>query len=366
MLTLHRAGSRGTLTRLLFLAVLVLSLIATTTQYAGAQESTQTEAVPEERLYFEDTGQILEGPFLAAWLLHGGHAVTGSPVSKPTKVGNRWVQWFEYARLEIVDVALADAIAQDVRRAPVGTLYATQFGYISNHQAFEPLPRAPQGTLFFNETGHSVANGFRAELERPGFRDMLGVAISEEFGINGTTYQFFTYGALSWRDGVITRVPVGTLDAILNRSLSPRQEQPEGATLYTAEYLLTSNALQGERWIEVDLSDYRLTAYIGSVPVLETIVVTGAPDTPTVVGEFYIWWKLRSQTMEGAGPDGVEYRQEDVPYVMYFYQDWAIHGAYWRNSFGYAASHGCVNVEVDTSRLLYQFADVGTRVVVKH
>jgi lipoprotein-anchoring transpeptidase ErfK/SrfK len=49
---------------------------------------------------------------------------------------------------------------------------------------------------------------------------------------------------------------------------------------------------------------------------------------------------------------------------MYFFEDYAIHGAYWRNSFGYAPSQGCVNVPVDVAAQLWEWAPTGTRVVV--
>ena len=98
--------------------------------------------------------------------------------------------------------------------------------------------------------------------------------------------------------------------------------------------------------------------------VLQSAIVTGASVSPTAQGEFHINWKLESQTMEGVGWDGTPYRQEDVPWVMYFYQDFAIHGAYWRNGFGYAASHGCVNLPVDVAQELWNWAPSGTRVVV--
>ena len=31
---------------------------------------------------------------------------------------------------------------------------------------------------------------------------------------------------------------------------------------------------------------------------------------------------------------GYDYYVEDVPYVQYFYEDYALHGAYWHNNFG--------------------------------
>ncbi|MGK5095299.1 L,D-transpeptidase [Deltaproteobacteria bacterium TL4] len=52
------------------------------------------------------------------------------------------------------------------------------------------------------------------------------------------------------------------------------------------------------------------------------------------------------------------------PHVMYFYQGYAIHGAYWHQNFGRVASHGCVNVPFPSAEWLYNFAIVGTRIEV--
>lgn len=114
------------------------------------------------------------------------------------------------------------------------------------------------------------------------------------------------------------------------------------------------------RWILVDLSDQELIAYEADTPILRTKVSTGRPRTPTVVGTFRIYLKLRSQTMTGPG-----YRLPNVPYVMYFYQGYALHGTYWHNNFGRPMSHGCVNLPTPIAEQLYQWADVGTPVVVQ-
>ena len=59
-----------------------------------------------------------------------------------------------------------------------------------------------------------------------------------------------------------------------------------------------------------------------------------------------------------------KYEYKNVPNVMYFYQGYAIHGAYWHNAFGRPASHGCVNVPVPFSQWIYDWAGVGTRVEI--
>lgn len=115
-----------------------------------------------------------------------------------------------------------------------------------------------------------------------------------------------------------------------------------------------------DRWILVDLSEQELIAYQGKTPLLRTKVSTGRARTPTVVGTFRIYRKLRAQTMTGPG-----YRLPNVPYVMYFYQGYALHGTYWHNNFGRPMSHGCVNLPTPIAEQLYQWADIGTLVVVQ-
>ena len=114
------------------------------------------------------------------------------------------------------------------------------------------------------------------------------------------------------------------------------------------------------KWIEIDISQQRLTAYVGRTPVFSTLVSTGVPRTPTVIGRFAIRYKLPRQHMRGPG-----YSLPNVPWVMYFYRNYAIHGTYWHNAFGRPMSHGCVNMRVRDARWLYYWAPVGTPVVVR-
>jgi lipoprotein-anchoring transpeptidase ErfK/SrfK len=113
-----------------------------------------------------------------------------------------------------------------------------------------------------------------------------------------------------------------------------------------------SEPVRGEKWIDVDLSTQTLVAYEGEVEVFRTTVSTGAPQTPTVKGRYRIFHKLLSQTMRGPG-----YEQPNVPYVMYFYGAYSLHGAYWHNDFGRARSHGCINLRVSEAEWLFNWAD---------
>jgi LysM repeat protein len=122
-----------------------------------------------------------------------------------------------------------------------------------------------------------------------------------------------------------------------------------------------SSAPTASRWIDINLSTQRLTAYEGETAVFTTLVSTGVAGRRTPVGRFAIRTKLRAQTMSGPG-----YYLPNVPYVMYFAGANAIHGTYWHSNFGYPMSHGCVNLPTPAAGWLYSWASIGTPVVTHH
>ena len=115
----------------------------------------------------------------------------------------------------------------------------------------------------------------------------------------------------------------------------------------------------GGKWIDVDLSNPRLVAYVGDTAVRSIVVSTGLPRTPTPKGNYAIRYKVKSTTMSGPG-----YHLTGVPSVMVFISDYSIHGAYWHENFGHPMSHGCVNLPVDRARWLYEWASLGIPVVI--
>ena len=135
-------------------------------------------------------------------------------------------------------------------------------------------------------------------------------------------------------------------------------------TLAAGAEHLAYPAVAGEKWIDVNLSRHTMTAYVGGTPVLGPIaMVNGAPATPTDIGTFRIYWKNPMMTMRGQNADGSDYETPDVPWSSFFNGGEALHGAYWRDSFGYAASHGCVNLPIPTAKWIYDWAPIGTPVV---
>ena len=115
------------------------------------------------------------------------------------------------------------------------------------------------------------------------------------------------------------------------------------------------------RWIDVDLSAQRVTAYEGSVIVRSTLASTGLPATPTPTGQFRIYVKYVSTLMSGPG-----YYLPNVPYTMYFYRGYGLHGTYWHNNFGHPMSHGCINLPTSEAQWLFNWASVGTLVNIHY
>jgi lipoprotein-anchoring transpeptidase ErfK/SrfK len=112
--------------------------------------------------------------------------------------------------------------------------------------------------------------------------------------------------------------------------------------------------------IVIDLSEQTLTAFEDAIPVFSALISAGTSRTPTPIGEFAIYNKIRSQTMTGPG-----YTLPNVQFVAYFTRSYAIHGTYWHDNFGHPMSHGCVNMRDIDAKWLFAWAPIGTPVSVR-
>jgi len=115
----------------------------------------------------------------------------------------------------------------------------------------------------------------------------------------------------------------------------------------------------GSKRIEVNLATQTLTAWYGDTVILNTTISSGTDYAPTVTGRYHIGSKYSQQRMVGPG-----YDIPDVPWVMYFWDGYAFHGAYWHNNFGVPMSHGCIHLRPSEAEALYNWADFGTEVYV--
>jgi LysM repeat protein len=157
-------------------------------------------------------------------------------------------------------------------------------------------------------------------------------------------------------------IPRVAVEANVAPSIQVDTETTETVTLSATDYhthteLPTGLTRRTEKWIDVDLSEQRVVAYAGLQAVQAFTVSTGLPGTPTVQGEFRIWAKTPLQDMYGGNrAAGDYYYLEDVPWVQYFYEDYAFHGATWHVNFGQPMSRGCVNMRVEDAKWLFEWA----------
>ena len=130
-------------------------------------------------MYFNETGQYLQGTFLEYWQSHGGLPIFGFPITPQFYENGYMVQYFERNRFEY-------------HPENAGTPYEVLLGLLGNQQT-EPLRAAGHGAFnhfdnmhypggtYFPQTGHNLRNSFKDYWEANGGLAIYGYPISEEY-----------------------------------------------------------------------------------------------------------------------------------------------------------------------------------------
>jgi lipoprotein-anchoring transpeptidase ErfK/SrfK len=129
---------------------------------------------------------------------------------------------------------------------------------------------------------------------------------------------------------------------------------------------------EDERWIAVNLTTQRAMAFVGAQPVRVALVTTGMPGWETPTGDFRIYQRVENETMDSVAlgipidsPDG--WYVDNVLYTQYVFSGITLHYNYWRpqSYFGnIPSSHGCVGLGYSDAKFFWDFAGIGTRVVI--
>jgi LysM repeat protein len=114
------------------------------------------------------------------------------------------------------------------------------------------------------------------------------------------------------------------------------------------------------KYFLIDLSEQRLYAFEGQTLVRSTLISSGRWPTPTVLGTYQVYARYEATRMVGPG-----YDLPNVPYTMYFYKGYGLHGTYWHNNFGTPMSHGCVNMPTPEAQWAFNWSTYGTTVIVQ-
>ena len=109
---------------------------------------------------------------------------------------------------------------------------------------------------------------------------------------------------------------------------------------------------------------------VGDQPYYTALVTTGKDHWETPLGEFRILYRVYDETMTSASIGAEDYYVlNHVLFTQYFTnQGNALHLNYWRpdSVFGHErTSHGCVGMRYADAEFLWNFVNVGSRVVVR-
>ena len=111
------------------------------------------------------------------------------------------------------------------------------------------------------------------------------------------------------------------------------------------------------RWVAVDVWQQVLTAYQDDQLIFTTLISSGKPSHPTRPGVHHVWIRFLTADMNSSMGEPDFYSLPYVPFVMYFDNSISLHGAYWHDNFGYAQSHGCVNMSITDAHWIFDWTN---------
>lgn len=119
-----------------------------------------------------------------------------------------------------------------------------------------------------------------------------------------------------------------------------------------------------DKLIEVDLSEQKLRLHQKGKIVGEYRISSGRPGMPTPIGNFKVLSKIRLAW-------SARYRLY-MPYSLRFYNGYYIHELpYWPGGYregeehlGIPVSHGCIRLGMGPAERVYNFANIGTKIII--
>lgn len=336
---------------------------------------------------------VLNPAFSRYYWQHDGPRALGAVQSATVMQSGVRAQYFEKGRLEDHSATHADprwstmlgrVTAELIVQAPWLPIGGTDLAYgdltayatpVAAPPGFTGGVRAVPGGIFVPATadlspgpGYVVADVFWEYMQQSvqppqTWLQITGLPLTGAFevtahkagGARPVLMQAFerallTYDPANPAEWRIERANIGT-DMLYALGMSPLQVLP------TAE--------RGPKRIEIDLSRQWLYAYEGDYMFMAAPISTGRPGFDTPPGEYAVQRKYPLKDMRGE-QNGESWDVADVPHIMFFYRGFAIHGTYWHDRFGTGArlSHGCVNLSLTDAEHLYEWAPLGTPVIV--
>ncbi len=370
--------------------------------------------------YFPESGHTISGRMATFWNERGGLAVLGYPVSETfaDEESSSTVQVFEKAVVE-------DAGGNRISLRPMGEAAAEAKGLLTD-LAFTPAPPTG-GTTFLVDASDGLrvrmAPGLDAEVEVvvpdnaefisapgthrdwvPGYVDGYSGWVSADFIKEPPALpqrSLADWNASVWQGGALGETNVREQPSTTSKVVDELvygdplevtawvkgEEVFEGADLWAqvgqnrfiyarnvgrnapvAPTPIPPEAPATGKWLDVNLTQQLMIAYDGREAVRTMVMTSGMAGWETPPGYYFINNRVANETMT-SGAIGAEsfFKLEDVLFTQYFTdRGHAIHFAWWRTpeTIGRPGSHGCLNLLLDDSRFVWDWAAIGTPLVV--
>lgn len=364
----------------------------------------------------------VSGEIRAWWESHGGVNIIGNPVSEAFTRNGTTTQVFANA---IIEQGADGKIG--LRR--IGRQWIVDNGLEEDEAFVPAPPNLGETALVQAEGGLRLRNGPGTDSDVivvlpdnasfmavagaegdwiPGYVDGYSGWVAAEFLVEpGSVVQESAVGTSDWRLDVWQGIALG----VTNVRAEPTTASATIRELYSGEPIVVVDWVRGEevvenswiwaqlegggyvfarnvgrsapvaappitddmpwegKWIDVHLTQQLMVAYDGRTPVRVAVVTTGMPGWETPPGWFSINWRVENETMT-SGAIGAEYfyKLENVLYTQYFTnRGHALHYAWWRTpeTIGRPGSHGCINMLMDDSLFFWNWATIGTPVIVR-
>lgn len=127
---------------------------------------------------------------------------------------------------------------------------------------------------------------------------------------------------------------------------------------------LNAGPVKRDKLITVSLAKQRLTYFFGDAQLDTFLISSGVKRLPTPPGTYKVLDKV---PVKHYGGRGFNFDLPNTKWNLHFttrQYGYYIHGAYWHHNFGHPMSHGCINVAYKNMETLYDWAQVGTKVVI--
>lgn len=207
---MSKPGARLRLFAATAFTTLALALALTSSPLAVISISSRSaEAAPtntnsSNSIYYRQTGHYIKDAFLNFWLMNGGVALYGYPITEELNVDGVAMQYFQRARFEHRPES---SRPWHVELTPVGSLLTQGRDFTVR---VDPATVGGDRT-YFNETGHSMGGAFKSFWNSRGGITIFGYPISEEIRENNRTVQYFERAR--FEVGAQNRIELGQVGA---------------------------------------------------------------------------------------------------------------------------------------------------------